>query len=205
MVAMETTTVMKMLIPIFGEYFQGCKVWLWSDKGRKCYQDMKFSIFLFLTTLILYCLYFYSFGNAQIHFSGLCSLIQFRHLQLQAKKKRKMKKLFHQYAKFFPQMIRTIYQFPYFSMMSVFTQAVLGISREGTASKIRYLMQVSYWPVSVTIPPPPPPPTDVLGATRFFVRKLHHREKFFWKNPHCVDKFWRKVFSFFFSICCHIS
>ena len=54
MVAMETTTVMKILISIFGEYFQvawRCKVWLWSDKGRKCYQELKFSNFLFLTAL----------------------------------------------------------------------------------------------------------------------------------------------------------
>ena len=48
MVAMETTTVMKILISIFGEYFQvalGCKVWSWSDKRRKCYQELKFSGF----------------------------------------------------------------------------------------------------------------------------------------------------------------
>ena len=110
-------------------------------------------------------------------FSGLYSLIQFRHLQLHAKKKRKMKKLFHQYAKSFPQMIRTIYQFPYFSMMSVFTQAVLGISREGTASKIRYLMQVSSSPVSVTIPPPgmSSGPLDFLFKNSTTGRKLFEK------------------------------
>ena len=55
MVAMETMTVMKILILTFGEYsqvVQWCKVWSWSDKGRKCYQDLKFSNFLFLTTLM---------------------------------------------------------------------------------------------------------------------------------------------------------
>ena len=52
---METMeTVMKILISIFGEYSQvvyGCKVWLRSGKGRKCYQQLKLSDFLFLTTL----------------------------------------------------------------------------------------------------------------------------------------------------------
>ena len=50
MVSMETTTVMKILISNFGnilKLFKGAKF----DKGRKCYQELKFSIFLFLTTL----------------------------------------------------------------------------------------------------------------------------------------------------------
>ena len=67
---------------------------------------------------------------------GLYSLVQFRHLELQAKKETQNEETVpDQCTKSFPQMIRTIYQFPYFSMMSVFTQAVLDISREGTASK----------------------------------------------------------------------
>ena len=48
MVAMDTTTVMKILISIFGDYFQaaqGCKVWLWPDKGIKCYHELNFSFF----------------------------------------------------------------------------------------------------------------------------------------------------------------
>ena len=56
MVAMETTIVMKILVSVFGEYWQvaqGCKVWLWSDKGRKCYLELKFLNFLFLTTLTM--------------------------------------------------------------------------------------------------------------------------------------------------------
>ena len=53
MVAMETTTVTKILIVNIFKLFKGAKlILLWSDKGRKCYQELKFLIsFLFLTTL----------------------------------------------------------------------------------------------------------------------------------------------------------